>query len=107
MARQHDEVRVLAKSLEGETLHTPSRGRTNRILYVHATNGIMVHARTDALVTWEMVDSVVDALLTHHEVRRDGLKRDRVPGRFRSAFIFALLSKTSFAEYHDGALHLR
>jgi hypothetical protein len=67
----------------------------------------MVRARTDALVTCEMLDSVIDALLAQREVRRERLKQDGVQGRFRRTFIFALLSKTSFAEYYDGALHLR
>lgn len=107
MAQEHDEVRELAKALEGKTLLTLSRGQSNKILSVHATNGIMVRARSDARITWDMVDSVIDVLLTRHEVRRDEMKQDRVPGRFRSAFIFALLTKTSFAVFHDGALQLR
>jgi hypothetical protein len=56
-----------------------------------------------------MIDSVVEALFNRSEVTGEELRRDRVPGGFRSAFIFALLDHTPFvqATVGRGKIHLR
>ena len=105
MAKEHDEARSVARSLEGSTINTLARGKPNTVLAVD-DEGIMVRARTERLVTWETVDSVIDALLLDGAVRGQDLRASGVAGGFRSAFIFSLLAHTSFAAYSDGTLAL-
>ena|SRR5512146_595174 len=98
-------VRTVARSLVGTSIATPTRSSVNTVLGV-TDEGVLVRAKTVRLVSWTTIDGVIDELFDRRRVTGGSLRRDRVPGGFRSAFIFALLSRTPFARVEKmGAVH--
>ena len=101
-------VRRIAEDLQGRTIPTLAQARPNAIIDVSA-EGITVRAKSVQLVRWEWVDEVIDALARSGEVTGVDLRKKRVTGGFRSAFIFALLARTPFAraEVDRGVVRLK
>ena len=91
------QARELARRLIGETIRTVSQGKPNRIVAVDDKN-VLVHAAKESPVSWERNDSIIDELFARATLSQSQLSPRRVYGGYRSAFIFALLSRTSFAD---------
>jgi hypothetical protein len=102
-----ESVRSTARGLVGTTILTLAQRKPNEVVNV-SDEGVTVRAKSTAVVSWEMIDSVVEALFDRSEVSGEELRRDRVPGGFRSAFIFTLLDRTPFvqAKVERGKIHL-
>jgi hypothetical protein len=99
------EIRRWAWKLREETIYTVDQQKPNTVVGV-GDKGVTVQARTTNVVGWQLIESVVDVLLSAGSIERRSLKTAGVPGAYRSAFTLSFLACTSFAEYSEASCGL-